>query len=62
MRFGYEDLDVWNKAVDFAVDVIDTVDNISPDRKHYCLLEQTEASSCIHRRLEPELSALSFQL
>ena len=23
MKFGYEDLDVWNKAVDFAVQVID---------------------------------------
>jgi len=22
MKFGYEDLDVWNKAVDFAVQVI----------------------------------------
>ena len=24
MKFGYEDLDVWNKAVDFAVQVIET--------------------------------------
>ena len=45
MKFAYEDLEVWNKAVDFAVSVIDTVDDISTDRKHYRLLEQIEASS-----------------
>ena len=45
MKFGYEDLEVWNKAVNFAVRVIDTVENISTDRKHYRLLEQIEASS-----------------
>ena len=26
MTFAYENLEVWNKAVDFAVDVIDTVE------------------------------------
>ena len=45
MRFGYEDLEVWKRAVDFAVQVIDAVENISADRKHYRLLEQIEASS-----------------
>jgi four helix bundle protein len=45
MRFAFEDLDVWNKSVDFAVDVIDTVDDISTGRKHYRLLEQIEASA-----------------
>jgi len=45
MKFGYEDLEVWNRAVDFAVRVIDTVENISTDRKHYRLLEQIESSS-----------------
>ncbi len=45
MRFGYEDLDVWNKAVEFAVDVIELVENVSTSRKHYRLLEQVEASS-----------------
>jgi hypothetical protein len=28
MKFGYEDLDVWNRAVDFAVKVIDLVETI----------------------------------
>ena len=45
MQFGYEDLDVWNKAVDFAVQVINVVESITTDRKHYRLLEQIEASS-----------------
>jgi four helix bundle protein len=45
MKFGYEDLDVWNKAVEFAVEVIELVENVSTDRKHYRLLEQVESSS-----------------
>jgi four helix bundle protein len=45
MRFGYEDLAVWDKAVDFAVKVISAVENISTDRKHFRLLEQIESSS-----------------
>jgi len=45
MKFAYEKLEVWNKSVDFAVEVIDTVERISSDRKHYRLLEQIEASS-----------------
>jgi hypothetical protein len=45
MQFGYQDLEVWSKAVEFAVDVIDTVELISTKRKHYRLLEQIEASS-----------------
>lgn len=45
MKFGYENLDVWNRAVDFAVRVIDFVETIDTGRKHYSLLEQIEASS-----------------
>lgn len=45
MRFAYEDLEVWKRAVDFAIMVIDTVEQISTDRKHYRLLEQIEACS-----------------
>ena len=37
MKFGFEDLEVWNKAFDFAVKVIETVEGISTDRKHYRL-------------------------
>ena len=45
MKFAYEKLEVWNKAIDFAVEVIDAVEDITTDRKHYRLLEQIEASS-----------------
>ncbi len=45
MKFAYEDLDVWSKAVDFAVSVIDLVDSLDTSRKHFRLLEQIEASS-----------------
>jgi four helix bundle protein len=45
MEFAYENLEVWNKAVDFAVLVVETVGEISTDRKHYRLLEQIESSS-----------------
>lgn len=44
MSFGHEDLEVWIKAVDFAVAVIDTIEESSTDRRHYRLLEQIEAS------------------
>ena len=45
MRFGYEDLDVWNRAVDFAVRVIELVETVDTGRRHYRLFEQIEASS-----------------
>ncbi|MDI6790846.1 MAG: hypothetical protein QME44_09180 [Thermodesulfobacteriota bacterium] len=38
MKFAHENLEVWDKAVDFAVEVINTVENISTDRRHYRLL------------------------
>ena len=39
-------MEVWNKAVNFAVDVIDTVEEISSHgRKHYRLFEQVESCS-----------------
>jgi len=36
---------VKNKAVEFAVEVIELVESINTDRKHYRLLEQIESSS-----------------
>lgn len=45
MKFGHEDLDVWNRAVDFAVKVIELVEKVDTGRKHYRLFEQIEASS-----------------
>ncbi|MBA4391147.1 MAG: four helix bundle protein [Syntrophus sp. (in: bacteria)] len=45
MKLGYEDLDVWNRAVDFAVRVIELVETVDTGRRHYRLFEQIEASS-----------------
>ncbi len=45
MKFGYEDLEVWNRSVDFAVKVIELIEIIDTGRKHYRLFEQIEASS-----------------
>jgi len=44
-QFGYEDLEVWNKAVDFAVKIIDVVEEAFDKKKHYRLLDQIEACS-----------------
>lgn len=42
---SYEKLLVWKKAIDWASDVIDLVDTINYNRKHYRLIEQLESSS-----------------
>jgi four helix bundle protein len=45
MAFAFEELKVYQKALDFAVSVINMVDDIDTPRKHYRLIEQLEASS-----------------
>ena len=45
MKFGFEDLAVWKKATDFADQVIDLVEDLNTDRKHFRLVEQLEAAS-----------------
>jgi four helix bundle protein len=44
MAFAFEQLLVYQKALDFAVDVIGAIDKINAPRKHYRLIEQLEAS------------------
>lgn len=44
-RFTHENLAVWNKAVDFAVEVVSAVENLGSDRNHYRLIEQVEAAA-----------------
>ena len=39
IKFSFEDLEVWNKSVDFAVSVIDIVEIMDTNRKHYRLIE-----------------------
>ena len=45
MAFAFEELKVYQKALDFAVNVIVTIDEIDAPRKHFRLFEQIEASS-----------------
>jgi len=44
MSFAFEQLEVYQKALDFSVAVIDIVDEVETDRKHYRLIEQLESS------------------
>ena len=41
-RFSFEDLEVWNEAVDFADKCLNVIDKIETDRKHYRLIEQLD--------------------
>ena len=43
--FAFEDLLVWQKAIDFAEVVIKTIDEFEAPRKHYRIIEQLEAST-----------------
>ena len=45
VKFIFEELDVWKKAVDFSIKVIDFTENINTDRRHFRLIEQFEAAS-----------------
>ncbi len=44
-RFAFEELDVWQKAVDFSVTVINIAEQIETGRNHYRLIEQLESAS-----------------
>ena len=45
MAFAFEELKVYQKAVDFAVSIIGIIDEMDTPRKHFKLIEQIEASS-----------------
>ena len=45
IKFVFEDLEIWKKAVDFAKTVIDITEKINTHRAHYRLVEQLEAAS-----------------
>lgn len=45
VKFSFEDLDVWQKAVEFANKVISLAEEINANRKHFRLIEQLEAAS-----------------
>jgi four helix bundle protein len=45
IRFAFEELEVWQKAVEFAKLVIETAEGIKANKKHFRLIEQLEAAS-----------------
>jgi four helix bundle protein len=45
MPFSFENLEVYQKSLDFSASVINIVDQLDTPRKHYRLIEQLESSS-----------------
>ena len=43
--FAFEDLLVWQKAIDFAEVVIKTIDEFEAPTKHYRIIEQLESAA-----------------
>jgi four helix bundle protein len=43
--FAFEDLLVWQKSIDFAEAVINTIDLFETPRKHYRIIEQLESAA-----------------
>ena len=41
---AYKDLQVWQKSIDLTTCVIQLIDDLNTDRKHYHLIEQLEAA------------------
>lgn len=44
LRFNFENLEVWQKAVEFAKIITDLTENINSRNKHYRLMEQLESA------------------
>jgi four helix bundle protein len=44
MTFTFEELTVYQRALEFSVSIIDRIDEIETSRKHYRLIEQLESS------------------
>lgn len=45
IKFSFEDLEVWQKAIEFAKFILSLAETINADRKHYRLVEQLESSA-----------------
>ncbi len=45
MAFAFEELNVYKRALDFSVSVINIIEDIDTSRKHYRLIEQLESAS-----------------
>ena len=62
MGFAFEDLKVYQKALDFAVEVIDLVDDLDTPRNHYKLIEQLEEGAVLcHPFVVGELACGNLQ-
>ena len=44
IKFSYEDLEVWKKALNFAVSIIKETESLETNRKHFRLIEQLESA------------------
>lgn len=44
-KFGFQNLEVWQRAVDFADSVIHLSEKLNSDRRHLRLIEQLESAS-----------------
>jgi four helix bundle protein len=45
IKFSFEDLEVWQKAVEFARKIIELIEALNTSRRHYRLIEQLESST-----------------
>ena len=43
-KFGFKDLHVWQKAIEFADHIIELTENLNTNSKHFRLTEQIEAA------------------
>ncbi len=43
-KFGFEELEVWQRSVEFADFIIELLENLQTERKHFRLIEQAEAA------------------
>lgn len=43
-KFSFEDLEVWQKAIELADVVLDILETLDTNRKHFRLIEQAEAA------------------
>ena len=44
-KFGFKDLLVWQKAIEFADKVIELTENLNTNSKHFRLIEQMESAA-----------------
>ena len=45
VKFGFEDLEVWQKSVDFSTQIVHLIEKVDTGRNHYRFIEQLEACS-----------------